>query len=69
MARNTIVDVREKVEFINQTTLVELEFMNWGSGKYQLMNAETGENYGPVCNGATEFLTFLEGFYVRGRVK
>ena len=69
MARNTIVDVREKIEFINQTTLVELEFMNWGSGKYQLMNAETGENYGPVCNGATEFLKFLKGFDEGRRVK
>lgn len=70
MARNTIVDVREKVAKLNESVAVELSFDCWGTGqnRYHLTNAETGETYGPICIGASEFLTFLQGFAARGRV-
>lgn len=63
MARNTITDVRAKVETINQLYDDDLTFNCWGVGtnKYQLINEE-GKTFGPVCAGASEFLTFLKGF-------
>lgn len=70
MARNTIVDVREIVEHLNADVAVTLSFNAWGTGqnKYQLINDETGETYGPVCVGASEFIKLLRGFEARGRV-
>lgn len=72
MARNTITDVREKVEYLNKgwTEPGDLSFNAWGSGqnKYQLINEESGETYGPVCVGASQFLKVLRGFDAGRRV-
>lgn len=66
MGRNTITDVRAQIEQMNQgwTDPEELSFECWGTeqNRYQLTNAETGETYGRVCIGATEFLKLLSGF-------
>lgn len=68
MARNTIVDVRKKVNQLNGmscwTDSVELSFNAWGAGqnKYQLIDKDTGRTYGPVCIGASEFLKALKAF-------
>lgn len=66
MSRNTVSDVREIVDHLNTgwSEPKELTFSCWGVGtnRYQLMDAETGETYGPVCNGATEFIKLLRGF-------
>jgi hypothetical protein len=71
MARNTIADVREIVESIDNDIQINLTFNCWGVGenKYELMNEETGETYGPVCVGTTEFIKLLRGFEARGRVE
>jgi len=72
MARNTIADVREKVEYLNNRSEnpETLSFNCWGTGqnKYQLTNDETGKTYGPVCVGASEFLKVLRGFDAGRRV-
>jgi hypothetical protein len=66
MGRTTVTDVREVVDSLNSgwTEPEELTFSCWGVGtnKYQLMDAETGKTYGPVCNGASEFMALLRGF-------
>jgi hypothetical protein len=66
MGRNTITDVRERVERLNSgwTEPAELSFNAWGVGqnKYQLIDQETGETFGPVCIGATEFLKVIQAF-------
>lgn len=71
MARNTITDVRERVSLINEGTDVELSFNAWGTGrnKYQLVNDETGETYGPICIGASEFLKVLSAFNAGRKVR
>ncbi len=70
MARNTIADVREIVNHLDGDVPVSLSFNAWGTGqnRYQLINDETGETYGPVCVGATEFIKLLRGFEARGRI-
>jgi hypothetical protein len=64
MARNTISDIREIVEYINDNTDLPLSFNCWGVGtnKYQLINDETGETYTPVCEGSTEFIKAIRSF-------
>lgn len=66
MARNTIADVRERVERLNKgwTEPAELSFNCWGVGdnKYQLMDMDTGETYGPIAIGASEFLNVIQAF-------
>lgn len=67
MARNTIKTVRQRVEHLKAPAPnddVEFGFTCHGVGEnqYRLVNEETGDTFGPVCYGATEFLKFLDGF-------
>lgn len=73
MARNTIADVRERVERLNAAwdEPEELSFNAWGTGqnKYQLMDRATGETYGPIALGASEFLKVISAFEAGRRVR
>lgn len=65
MGRTTKTDVREKVAQLNKgwTEPAELSFNCWGVGsnKYQLIDAD-GKTYGPVFEGAGNFVRALEMF-------
>lgn len=69
MARNTIEDVREKIERINDLDDSDLSFECWGVGtnNYRLVRRNTGETIGRTHEGATNFLTFLNGYKARLR--
>lgn len=72
MARTTIADVRQRVERLNRgwTEPAELSFNAWGVGrnKYQLIDKETGETYGPIAIGASEFMKVISAFESGRRV-
>lgn len=60
MPQTTKTDVREKVEYLEERLNEDFEISHTARG-YYLVEAETFNRIGPICQTANQFMIFLRG--------